>query len=286
MSQSDEHLTSESPAWAMRVGAVLTILIVVFFAFIAFFPVGSGEDRMIRIVHLWHEPFNVWGDTLAGIAGVLAFLWIIITVHIQSRELRAQQEQLALTREELAETRKATQDMALSQADQVNILKEQGAIFEDEQRQRREDRAEKLLEQLLEELVLLARNEDELTRTWVIFPLEGDMRSTKRWFFYASRMKLETPTLDQQLQWVARHADAHSDYLISLEEKGQLDRKSTNYEYYADADQILNEILELKDQLGDHHLARLRKLKVQDLQDALQRILKADIWAVSEDCAE
>ena len=40
------------------------------------------------------------GDTLAGIAGALAFLWIIVTVLLQSQELKEQREELKRNREE------------------------------------------------------------------------------------------------------------------------------------------------------------------------------------------
>ena len=48
---------------------------------------------------------NEMGDTFAGIAGVLAFLWIIITVLLQSQELKAQREELENHRKELVENR-------------------------------------------------------------------------------------------------------------------------------------------------------------------------------------
>lgn len=44
------------------------------------------------------SPPNEKGDTLAGIAGSLAFLWIIITVLIQSNELSLQRQELSETR--------------------------------------------------------------------------------------------------------------------------------------------------------------------------------------------
>nr|WP_256471805.1 putative phage abortive infection protein [Oceanicola sp. 502str15] len=47
---------------------------------------------------------NEIGDTLAGIAGTLAFLWIIVTVWLQSQELAAQREVLSATEEEFHES--------------------------------------------------------------------------------------------------------------------------------------------------------------------------------------
>lgn len=50
---------------------------------------------------------NEKGDTLAGLAGSLAFLWIIITVLLQSKELKLQRIELGETREEIKLTRQA-----------------------------------------------------------------------------------------------------------------------------------------------------------------------------------
>ena len=53
-----------------------------------------------RLLAFWYAPANEVGDTLAGIAGSLAFLWIIVTVMLQGKELAAQRNELKLTRKE------------------------------------------------------------------------------------------------------------------------------------------------------------------------------------------
>ncbi|MCR9109794.1 MAG: hypothetical protein NXH94_12900, partial [Rhodobacteraceae bacterium] len=50
----------------------------------------------------WDSEPNQIGDTLAGLFGALAFVWIIVTVFLQSQELREQ-------RKEFREQRVATQ---------------------------------------------------------------------------------------------------------------------------------------------------------------------------------
>ncbi|MEL6570765.1 MAG: hypothetical protein AAFQ64_03845 [Pseudomonadota bacterium] len=90
---------------------------------------------------------NEIGDTLAGFAGALAFVWIIVTVAMQSLELRAQREELALTRSEF-------EKMSEAQQAQVKLLVRQGEIFSDEQRQRDEVRSDKLLDEKLRSLLL------------------------------------------------------------------------------------------------------------------------------------
>ena len=68
-----------------------------------------------KFTYLWQASPNELGDTLAGLAGTLAFIWIIVTVCLQSIELRAQREELRLTRSESAKMAKALDA-------QVNIL--------------------------------------------------------------------------------------------------------------------------------------------------------------------
>ena len=88
---------------------------------------------------------NEIGDTLAGLAGGLAFLWIIVTVMLQSQELREQRKELRQARIEYAK-------MSAAQEEQVKILQAQGDIFQDEQRQRLEERNKDYFEQSLASL--------------------------------------------------------------------------------------------------------------------------------------
>ncbi|UWR52353.1 hypothetical protein K4F84_14280 [Phaeobacter inhibens] len=110
---------------------------------------------------------NEVGDTLAGFAGALAFVWLIATVWLQGQELAAQ-------REELREQREATQDMARAQSEQVKLLQLQGEIFEEEQRQRKEDRSDLLLERKLVKLenYVVRRSKEFYFAGW-LFRLTG-----------------------------------------------------------------------------------------------------------------
>lgn len=77
------------------------------------------------------DELNKWGDYAAGASAPLAFLWLIVAVVLQSRELREQRKELKLTREELKLTRqefklqrqvmKAQQEEARRQADFVQM---------------------------------------------------------------------------------------------------------------------------------------------------------------------
>ncbi len=101
-------------AWSKAFVALLLVLALV--------PYSSGEAGWeLKIWTLIKSPPNEIGDTLAGIAGALAFLWIIVTVQLQSRELRAQREELELARKEYAK-------MAEAQDVQSKVLSEELAL--------------------------------------------------------------------------------------------------------------------------------------------------------------
>lgn len=67
------------------------------------------------------EP-NELGDTLAGLAGGLAFIWIVVAVFMQKAELEAQREELTLTRLEHEAARKVLSQQADGLAEQVKLL--------------------------------------------------------------------------------------------------------------------------------------------------------------------
>lgn len=60
-------------------------------------------------------PLNEWGDFVAGASAPLAFLWLVVAVFVQAKELAAQRSELHLTRIEFRRNRKL---MAL-QADET-----------------------------------------------------------------------------------------------------------------------------------------------------------------------
>ncbi|WP_293574749.1 hypothetical protein [Phaeobacter sp.] len=136
-------LKSDRP---MEVGKAFTkafLAIVMGLAVLPQYTVDGGWQ--LRVYALFTSPPNEIGDTFAGIAGVLAFLWIIITVWLQSQELAAQRQELEATRKELKLAREAQQ--------------EQAEVFRLEQTQRKEQRAKELLERRLERIsAILKKN--------------------------------------------------------------------------------------------------------------------------------
>ncbi|WP_238372006.1 hypothetical protein [Heliomarina baculiformis] len=115
----------------------------------------AAPDCTTKFQAFLNDPPNEIGDTLAGLAGALAFLWIIITVILQSKELSEQ-------RKELKRTRKEFKKMSKAQDEQVHLLTMQGEIFQEEQSQRRQILAKNNLDELLRSFCLnLSKFKDE-----------------------------------------------------------------------------------------------------------------------------
>jgi hypothetical protein len=104
-----------------------------------------GPDGKTRFVEFLNSPPNAIGDTLAGIFAPLAFIWIVVTVFLQSYELSEQRKELGLTREELQLAREAQQQ-------QLGVMQKQAAIFEDEKRRRDQHDSADYMNQLFKSL--------------------------------------------------------------------------------------------------------------------------------------
>ncbi|MGR3761612.1 hypothetical protein ACUXV3_16010 [Roseobacteraceae bacterium NS-SX3] len=104
---------------------------------------------------------NEVGDTLAGFAGALAFVWLIATVWLQGQELAAQRQELAATRTEMMMAREA-------QEQQVSVMKEQAEVFRDEQAQRKEQRAKELLDGRLQHTASIMKRGPDLEVKFVL----------------------------------------------------------------------------------------------------------------------
>lgn len=106
-------------------GWTLTIVMIWAVSAIAY-PIREGQTQS-KLDEFLTLRTSEMGDTLAGVFSALAFIWIIVTVFMQSREMREQ-------RREFHEQRVATQDMA-------RAMSVQAEMFEQEQKQRLEEYA-------------------------------------------------------------------------------------------------------------------------------------------------
>lgn len=82
-------------------GLTLSFIVVALFVFLALRQGAHGTSGFHEFLN---SPPNAMGDTLAGFAGTLAFIWIVVTVWLQSSELAEQREQISLQTFEFEKT--------------------------------------------------------------------------------------------------------------------------------------------------------------------------------------
>jgi hypothetical protein len=131
---------AKKPVWQetpFLVGLGLTVLVFLLVGYSLFYlstntPIGEFESKWAYLIQA--SP-NEIGDTLAGFAGSLAFVWLVVTVWLQATELREQRDEF--------------ERMADAQQKQVELLVTQGMIFEKEQRERQQESERKLVDEFL-----------------------------------------------------------------------------------------------------------------------------------------
>lgn len=98
----------------------------------------SGVWLIAAIIIAWsfhcgsHAPvkINEWADYAAGASAPLAFLWLVVAVFLQSRELREQRQELAWTRKEFKHNRSVMQEQANEAKNQAAYILKQTTILE------------------------------------------------------------------------------------------------------------------------------------------------------------
>lgn len=92
-------------ATTVQFGVSITATVILSFIVAMFFPVsGFFLDGPSKWIYLFSASPNEIGDTLAGFAGTLAFIWIIVTVVLQSNELAEQRKEIKLSRQAYEKT--------------------------------------------------------------------------------------------------------------------------------------------------------------------------------------
>lgn len=239
-----------------------------------------------KLFYLKQSTPNELGDTLAGFAGALAFIWIVVTVAMQSLELKAQREELALTREEMSGQRIATQEMARAMAAQASI-------FEDEKQHRLEDRTAELVEQKLQALgekLEIFKDSRERNKMYWVFNRQVKVRQNdgsfregeeeeKRYVF----QYLNTMNLEDLIKSSAKSSREFLQYI---------DRKQTNIEilsigrWQEDAflpmSELLAEIVVCSEKLSAGEKQRLSNLGIFSLNHHLTSILNITKTLIAE----
>ncbi len=216
-----------------------------------------------RFASVLDAPANEMGDTLAGLAGGLAFLWIIVTVMLQSKELAAQRQELRLTRRESAKMAAA--------------LEAQAKIFEDEQQARKEERTRKVLYKLVEQSADMIERLPFRDLYWeakLTNPVVDDQRAAA--ILRVSRETSDPVELVKSFNLSC--VDACKDIFSSFD----LDTIETSAEYdekYSDILSVYRQIEELKPDLSQAECIQLEILHFDAAMMAFSDLLSEDsLW--------
>jgi hypothetical protein len=269
--------TENSEWWTpTKVGLLLTSVVLIGFAYLAWqrnCVLLPSEVLECRTNWGWFlsSPPNEVGDTLAGVASALAFIWIIITVRIQGHELREQRKELELTRTELKLARKA-------QEKQLEVMQKQADIFADERIDRTHERVKKTLDEMLYDL--LSEIEFERSIHGHFAPSLLGIDPTELHVFYRlNQQNLDGHTPDEKIKCASRNAFLACIGFKKLLEKEaitvQIASKRGYYEYIAGK---ANEVTKLYDDLSADQRVRLESIGVKSIHTSLQEIINMPFW--------
>lgn len=104
------------------------------------------------------DKLNEWGDYVAGAAAPLAFLWVVVAVLLQTWELRAQREDLAISHRELILQREVSTAQAAEAKRQADFIGMQIAILEEERKDRRRANLANEFDETVEEIHTLVED--------------------------------------------------------------------------------------------------------------------------------
>jgi hypothetical protein len=248
--------------WGILLTAVLGAVVTV----LSLTAGPSGNGRFAEFTNLsWNEI----GDTMAGVFAPLAFVWIVVTVFLQSQELAEQRRELSLTREELRLAREA-------QEAQLLVMQKQADIFEDERKHRDSENAKRVFDQLIHAIVIQVLKEKDLHNNFVL-----DVQNVFSTYL-PNPLALCKGASDDEI--VRSISDSLNDFRYRiLGQNGVLQisvlkRKSKNHFYYRYLKGDLDYILSLRERLAEDQEVRLQSLGLEDAAVVLEELLNLDIW--------
>lgn len=254
-------------AWAAAISVAFMVLLAALGSVstcnIELFPSGDCPPKWKHIVF---ARVNEVGDTLAGLAGVFAFIWLIATVLLQATELRAQ-------RREFAEQRIATQDMAKAMAAQARV-------FEDEHIQRKEKSAEQELNQKIKSLVT---NFVEAGLVWKFSNgfINDDWGGSGDEIYITLGEKGElNTTVDEAVLSIRRRLNWLPEHLIDLVHQSKDMRLPEKSEIISELVQEMEVIIGMDGFLSASQRERLSRMRFPEISASLIEIEEASvIWS-------
>lgn len=271
-------LKSDRP---MDVGKAITkafLAIVIALALLPQFTSDGGWQ--LRGWALVTSPSNEIGDTFAGIAGVLAFLWIIITVWLQSQELAAQREELKLAR--------------IESAKMAEQLTAQTSILQQDKLQRDQEKQAELIEAKLDEIKKLIENLQSVE--WKFEALE---RTARRIDYLTVGNQPDSRPAEKVIRFLplidplwntdgsqglhGQHKNVSGNLERLLEASSTYGFEETPVrEDFQQLREKLSGVLNAMEKVSEGERIYLRMLQLDDLVCVLDQAFEADIWEAAQ----
>jgi hypothetical protein len=248
-----KFLTYTNPVvWGLGLTVSLGVLVL-------FLGAQHSPDGRTRYLEFLSSPPNAIGDTLAGIFAPLAFIWIVVTVFLQSHELSEQRKELSLTRDELKLAREA-------QEHQLKVMQKQADIFESEKRQRDQYEAREVVEALLKKTFdYIIEIRDEVA--WDILERHPDGTSSlgyKKLFDEHDEDSLSDDALRSQLMYFTEQVDCLRGHLRKNEVSSKSHGRSQLEGFFHNLKRVVTE---------SNDLSRSQALRIARFE--LPRVLSA-----------
>ncbi|MBT2129663.1 hypothetical protein [Aliiroseovarius lamellibrachiae] len=207
---------------------------------------------------------NEVGDTLAGFAGALAFVWLIATVVLQGQELREQRLEF--------------EKMADAQVAQLAVLEKQGQIFEDEQRQRSEAQLAEVYSEKLKSLSWMLADMGKKV-LWTFSRSEEEYENGDAYPLCLSPLRGEGEAFER---WLSRHAEYLEEfpsYLNDWSARSGFQINAIMDVSIETVEQKLRELVQLEERLGAAQKESLERLNINRILTGFERLKKIDdIW--------
>lgn len=148
--KNDDDTIRESPALKIGFASTGIVSVILIFSILdkIHFYCNWDESCFVSYNAFDKMGLNEIGDMLAGFAGALALIWIVVAVFMQREELRAQKREIILNRQELKMTRNVLGEQSAAAKKQAIAAEEQTKILQLERHMRLEEKAELELQEI------------------------------------------------------------------------------------------------------------------------------------------
>lgn len=265
----------------IKIGLAATFLFLLFVVAASF---GTATNDAGKAVVRWRAFMNSlpneMGDALAGTFSGLAFLWIIVTVLIQGKELRLQRKELSMTRSELSGQREASQEMAKTMKAQALTMETQLGLLAAEREARSYVDAGKLLDQceltFKRSIKLLSTLNTKNPMHW------SGHSSSPEYLLYFRNSEVFEERFAGDLDGILSELKSRLQDLRRNNAAGMMVNQPTDQSPIVNALDVIEGTFKLEPKLAPWDQARLHRLELLDWQATLTAVKdEASLWGAA-----